>query len=306
MTKTKIVLLACGSFNPPTHMHLRMFELARDHINRVGTYQVVGGIISPVHDGYNKKELIASTHRCTLIKLALQDSEWIHLSDWECNQESWTPTRQTLQYHQNKINAALSTDDNMDNNKNNDNEDPSWVRNIRRYQTNEVNVLVKLLCGADLLQSFSSPGLWKESDIETIIGDHGLAVITRAGTDPHKFVYESDVLTKFSNNIHIITEWITNEVSSTKIRRSLRRGESVKYLVADSVIDYIKNHCLYGSLDNKYHMYTNSSLYHLTPSPSDLIMGGIDTPDSGNDACMPSVKRIMMYVGCNKQLPAFV
>lgn len=165
MTKTKIVLLACGSFNPPTHMHLRMFELARDHMNRLGPYQVIGGIISPVHDGYNKKELIASTHRCALVKLALQDSDWIHLSDWECNQEGWTPTRQTLQYHQNKINSALSTDHNMDNNKINDNDEPYWVRNIQRFQTNGVNVLVKLLCGADLLQSFSTPGLWKESDV---------------------------------------------------------------------------------------------------------------------------------------------
>ena len=29
-------------------------------------------------------------------------------------------------------------------------------------------------------------------------------------------------------------------------------------------------------------MYTNSSMYNLTPSPSDLIIAGIDTPDSGN------------------------
>ena len=75
-------------------------ELARDHINRLGPYQVIGGLISPVHDGYNKKELLSSTHRCKLIKLALQDSDWIHLSDWECNQEGWSPTRQILQYHQ--------------------------------------------------------------------------------------------------------------------------------------------------------------------------------------------------------------
>ena len=34
----RIVLLACGSFNPPTVMHLRMFELAKDYfrINKPG------------------------------------------------------------------------------------------------------------------------------------------------------------------------------------------------------------------------------------------------------------------------------
>ena len=30
-----MVLLSCGSFNPPTIMHLRMFELAADALRRV-------------------------------------------------------------------------------------------------------------------------------------------------------------------------------------------------------------------------------------------------------------------------------
>jgi len=53
MVTSKVLLLACGSFNPPTLMHLRMFEVAKDTLRRLGT-QVVGGVISPVHDGYGK------------------------------------------------------------------------------------------------------------------------------------------------------------------------------------------------------------------------------------------------------------
>lgn len=34
--KTEVVLLACGSFNPITNMHLRLFELARDYMNATG------------------------------------------------------------------------------------------------------------------------------------------------------------------------------------------------------------------------------------------------------------------------------
>lgn len=33
---TEVVLLACGSFNPITNMHLRMFELARDQLEDTG------------------------------------------------------------------------------------------------------------------------------------------------------------------------------------------------------------------------------------------------------------------------------
>ena len=49
------------------------------------------------------------------------------------------------------------------------------------------------------------------------------------------------------DNIDIVPEWITNEISSTKIRRALRRNESVKYLVQEPVIDYIKDRGLYSS-----------------------------------------------------------
>lgn len=31
-----LVLLACGSFNPITNQHMRLFELARDHMHRTG------------------------------------------------------------------------------------------------------------------------------------------------------------------------------------------------------------------------------------------------------------------------------
>lgn len=34
--KTEVVLLACGSFNPVTNMHLRLFELAKDYMNATG------------------------------------------------------------------------------------------------------------------------------------------------------------------------------------------------------------------------------------------------------------------------------
>jgi len=35
-----LVLLACGSFNPITHQHMRLFELARDHMHQTGWCQL--------------------------------------------------------------------------------------------------------------------------------------------------------------------------------------------------------------------------------------------------------------------------
>lgn len=61
-----------------------------------------------------------------------------------------------------------------------------------------------------------------------------------------KFVYESDQLTRLLRNILIVPEWITNDVSSTKVRRALRRQESVRYLIPDAALEYIQIHGLYG------------------------------------------------------------
>lgn len=59
-------------------------------------------------------------------------------------------------------------------------------------------------------------------------------------------LYEPNIF--FSkHNIQIVTEWIPNEVSSTRIRRALKRGESVKYLLHDSVIDYVYANGIYGA-----------------------------------------------------------
>lgn len=106
---------------------------------------------------------------------------------------------------------------------------------------------MKLLCGADLLESFSVPNLWKIEDITQIVANYGLICITRAGSDAQKFIYESDLLWKYQSNIHLVDEWITNDISSTKIRRALRRGQSIRYLVPDLVQEYIEKHDLYSS-----------------------------------------------------------
>lgn len=50
LQNSKVILLACGSFNPPTILHLRMFEAARDFLSLKFGCDVVEGIISPVAD----------------------------------------------------------------------------------------------------------------------------------------------------------------------------------------------------------------------------------------------------------------
>nr|KAF7434686.1 hypothetical protein H0235_002877 [Vespula pensylvanica] len=301
MSPKRIILMSCGSYNPPTNMHLRMFEIARDHLHRMGHHVVVGGIISPVHDAYAKKELASATHRCSMLRLALQDSDWIKLCTWETRQSAWTRTRKSLQYHQNLLNLFLFDTNDIKNNI--PKEDLEWIpENIRNCE-DQTPIQIKLLCGADLLESFGKSDLWMEEDIDAIVGQHGLVVITREGSNPNKFIYDSDILSRHMNNIHIVTEWIPNEVSSSRIRRAFKRGESVRYLLQDSVIDYVHKNGIYNTnsttttikLDltspNANDYLTIDPKYQstfLTPSPSDVTMESpspieiisIDVPDT--------------------------
>uniref|UniRef100_A0A182VV24 Cytidyltransferase-like domain-containing protein n=1 Tax=Anopheles minimus TaxID=112268 RepID=A0A182VV24_9DIPT len=269
-SSTKIMLIACGSFSPPTPMHFRMFEIARDHIQQMGQGQVVGGIVSPVHDSYAKKGLVSATHRCAMLKIGLKSSDWIHLSDWETQQEEWTRTRQVLQYHQNYINSYLKDTNGTINNQH----IPAWIPEGIKRSGGQVQL--KLLCGADLLESFATPGLWKDEDLEAILGYHGVVVISRAGSNPEQFIFNSDLLSRYRRNITIVTNWVTNDVSSTLIRRLLSRGLSVKYLLDDHVAEYIRKFGLFGSNnDTKYILTPGSATEAMSISP----VSPINDPD---------------------------
>uniref|UniRef100_U6CUC0 Nicotinamide-nucleotide adenylyltransferase n=1 Tax=Neovison vison TaxID=452646 RepID=U6CUC0_NEOVI len=251
--KTEVVLLACGSFNPITNMHLRLFELAKDYLNGTGKYRVIKGIISPVGDAYKKKGLISAHHRVIMAELATKNSEWVEVDTWESLQKEWVETAKVLRHHQEKLEAGSCDHQRDAPMQARPGQKRKWAE--QRQDISPKKLLepkpkdvpkVKLLCGADLLESFAVPNLWKSEDITQIVGDYGLICITRAGNDAQKFIYESDTLWKHRNNIHLVNEWVTNDISSTKIRRALRRGQSVRYLVPDLVREYIEKHDLYS------------------------------------------------------------
>ncbi|XP_059358642.1 nicotinamide/nicotinic acid mononucleotide adenylyltransferase 3-like [Carassius carassius] len=189
-----LVLLACVSFNPITHQHMELFELARDHMHQTGLYRVAGGIVSPVGDDYGKQGLVASKHRLAMSRLALQSSDWVSIDDWESQQEDW---RETV------------------------------------YCSPTVVPQLKLLCGADFMDTFKVPGL---------VGRFELVCVSRGSLQPDRAIHESDLLSRHWRSICLVREWVHNEISATEVRRALWRGQSVKYLLPDSVIDYIREH----------------------------------------------------------------
>lgn len=238
-----VVLLACGSFNPITHMHLRMFEVARDHLHQTGRYQVTSGIISPVNDLYGKKDLVAAKHRVAMAQLALQTSDWIRVDPWESEQTQWMETVKVLRHHHQELLTSLSPTEGPDLGK-------------APFPASTAVPELKLLCGADILKTFQSPGLWKEEHIQEILERFGLVCMSRAGHNATAYISDLPILQRYQHNIHLATEPVQNNISATYVRQALRWGQSVKYLVPDSVLAYIRVHGLYtldtaGSSDSQ-------------------------------------------------------
>ncbi|MCJ1452297.1 hypothetical protein MMC28_002639 [Mycoblastus sanguinarius] len=226
-SKTPLVLVACGSFSPVTFLHLRMFEMAKDFV-RLGSgsvaeeFEVVGGFLSPVSDSYKKAGLASAHHRLRMCQLAVQNSDWISCDAWEPLHKSYIPTAQVLDHFDYEINKVLG--------------------GILGEDGHRRLVRVALLAGADLIQSFSTPGVWSSKDLDHILGRYGTFVVERAGTDIENAIGS---LSQYEHNIWTISQLIPNEISSTKIRLFLKRDMSVRYLIPREVIQYIEDEGLY-------------------------------------------------------------
>ncbi|KAF6768334.1 hypothetical protein AHF37_03175 [Paragonimus kellicotti] len=287
---------------------------------------VVGGILSPVSDGYAKPDLVPSTVRVELARLACQfHSDWLAVDSWEASQPTWTRTRIVVDRLQSIIDEVCRKLNGIENDVQDSSRIPptsrsrpisvnhvdtnysevscclateSWlmeclsqaahpssefghsvecqryysgvksqtvVCNTRKLCSSSASCTslesppcksvkmcyprprIKLVCGADVLQSFGIPNLWSEEDMEILVRDYGFVCISRPGTDVAKFIFNSRLLSKYESNIQMVSEWCENNLSSTLVRRSLRLGQSIRYLVPDAALEKIYELGLYGA-----------------------------------------------------------
>lgn len=217
--KVQVALVATGSFNPPTFMHLRMFELARDTLVSRG-FHMLGGYMSPVNDAYGKPGLVSSEHRIRMCQLAAEGSQFIMVDAWEALQPSYQRTLTVLARVANALHCLESVDDG--------------------------SIRVMLLCGADLLESMTIPGIWLPDQLQTIFQDYGLVCILRGGRDMGMLISEDSILSQYKENIFVVDDF-DSDISSTRVRKNLAEGISVEHLTPANVISYIKANDLYSS-----------------------------------------------------------
>ena len=138
-SKTPLVLVSCGSFSPPTNLHLRMFEEAADYCEFETDFEVVGGFFSPVGDAYKKAGLASAHHRINMTRIAVRDSStWIGVDPWEPLHKEYLPTVKVLDHFDHELNEVMG--------------------GIQTASGEKKRIQVALLAGADLIQTMSTPG----------------------------------------------------------------------------------------------------------------------------------------------------
>lgn len=223
--KTPLILVACGSFSPVTFLHLRMFPMAADYCKHSNSpYEVVGGYLSPVSDGYKKAGLAPGHHRVRMCQLAVEHSPLITVDPYEALSSDFIPTAKVLDHFETEIDRAI----------------PGGI--LTADGKERLKPRIALLAGADLIQTMSQPDIWSRDDLEHILGRFGAFIIERAGTDIHQALSS---LQPWRENIHVIQQVFQNNMSSTQIRLHIKRDMSVRYLIPDPVIDYIEKTGLY-------------------------------------------------------------
>ena len=104
------ILLTTGSLNPIHTGHIDMMNFAKTELESYKKnstkYTVIGGFMSPSHDEYvrTKPSYIRSDDRVKMIKIAVQDSNWIECDEWECKQKHFKDFPQVCQRFSKEIN----------------------------------------------------------------------------------------------------------------------------------------------------------------------------------------------------------
>lgn len=153
-----------------------------------------------------QSEVLSADIRLHMTRLACSTNPYFRVSDIETKREGYTYTSETL--------TTLNN----------------------RYPEYDFFFLV----GADTLFSMET---WKNPDI--IFSKAGILAAVRNGRDPEELQKQADYLmNKYNARISLIPS-DTIEISSSDIRSRRKNGKSIRYLVPDSVLQFIEEKKLY-------------------------------------------------------------
>lgn len=223
----KISLLATGSFNPITNGHLLMLEHTKNEIGN--KFDVCLGYISPVNQEYGKPNLLDSNKRLEMCQIATLSSNWILVDSWEISQKKEDMSKLRQEFGSDPTFRGVPT--------------VAVIQHIR----DKIQMPIGFVCGADLFMGFENTSWWTDLEVELMVGDY-LFVIERDNSNTEilkQTIIKRPILQKLQHKITFIKPPVRNDVSSSAVRKLLSENKSIRYLVPDTVVDYISYNHLY-------------------------------------------------------------
>lgn len=194
-----------SSFDPITNGHLAS---AQEMTNRMGFDKLF--FMPSSHRRTDKEMNVHDEHRLNMLKLAIEDNEKFGIEDLEL--------KITLGY------------------------DVFTYVTMRKLREKFPNDELYFLMGADLLVDIAD-GKWRHS--EELLSENKFVIIQRNGIDMHKVIAGNKYLRKYERNMTLIYKGVDNNISSSYIREEFEMNSDPRYLMPESVYQYIKENNLY-------------------------------------------------------------
>ena len=163
-------------------------------------------IFVPVSNKYNKDGLISDEHRFNMLNLICKKNPKFEVSNIEFNSPRQPYTFETLQSMQ------------------------------ENYPEHEI----RLIIGTDNLSKLDT---WYE--IEQLLNRFKVFVLARDEDNIEEIICNHNLLSNYSSSFVKSNISIRTNLSSSFVRNEIKNKNSVKYLIPDEVIKYIKKNNLY-------------------------------------------------------------
>ena len=163
-------------------------------------------IFVPVSHKYNKNGLISNEHRFNMLNLVCKNNQKFEVSNVEFNSSRQPYTLETMQIMQEKY--------------------PEYE--------------IRLIIGTDNLKELET---WHE--VEYLLNRFKVIVLSRDEDNAEGIIKNNNLLSKYFSSFIINTVSLRTNLSSTFVRNEIKSKKSVRYLLPDEVIDYIKSNKLY-------------------------------------------------------------
>jgi nicotinate-nucleotide adenylyltransferase len=209
-----------GTFNPIHFAHLRLAEELADALS-LQSVRVIPASIPP----HREAPRVSIRHRLEMVQLACADNPRLLVDDRECRRSGPSYTVDTLQ----ELRAELGDE-----------------------------LPLCLLMGVDAFVALTTWSRWErlfELAHVAIARRPGFALDASALPGPLAAQLETRITESMSeiharpNGLVAVCTITALDISGTAIRASVAHGRSPRYLLPDSVLDYIRRHQLYKDLD---------------------------------------------------------